>query len=205
MPQQDNYEIMSSTFSNPTKMGIIMLILEKGKMTVTEMAKYLPVSRSNLYHFVGQMVADGVLNEPEVVPKKNYVEKYYTINLEMFGSVSQEEWASRIRSMPPAELRSLLGSALMGYSMTLKIAADQVYQSTDEDSEKLKDWLLTNDGVLSYSSLSRKSTEIVVDGLNSLFKNLIQADRSSAGEEEISRFLVVFLPYLKRNSGEKEE
>lgn len=199
MAQPDRYEILSNAFSNPTKMGIIMLIVENGKMTVTSMAKFLDVSRSNLYHFVAQMVSDGILNEPEVVPKKNYVEKYYTLNREMFGSVDSEEWVRRISNMEPARIRTMLGSALMSYSMSLKLAADQIYQSSDEEAENIKKWLMTKPAWLSYSALGKTTSSRVEKSLNSLLKTL-QESESNQGEnqeDETSRLMIVFLPLLK--------
>lgn len=201
MDQPNRYEILSNAFSNQTKMGIIMLIVENGRMTVTGMARYLNVSRSNLYHFVAQLVDEGILNEPEVVPKKNYVEKYYTLNRELFASVDPNELINQIKSMKPGEIRTLLGSALMSYSMSLKLAADEVYQSSDEESENLKKWLLTKPAWLSYSALGETSSALVEEHLTTLIEALVEraSTESAQKEEETSRFMIVFLPFLKRS------
>lgn len=186
------------TFSNPTKIGIIMLLAEHNRMTVTEMSKYLNVSKSNLYHFVSQLLSDGVLNEPEVIPKKNYVEKYYTINMEMVETNDQEGWEAYLKDLNPDEARNMLGSALMAYSMNLKIAAEQIYNASDEDIEKVKDWMYNKKGWVSFSSLGEKSSEIAGNGINSLMKELI--DRAGSEDEKnekaVSRLLVIYLPFL---------
>lgn len=210
MVQSDTYEVLSAAFSNPTKMSIIMLLVENERMTVTSMAKYLDVSRSNLYHFVAQLVADGILNEPEVVPKKNYVEKYYTLNREMFASMDPDELVKQVKRLTPSEIRTLLGSVLMSYSMSLKLAADEIYQSSDEESENLKEWLLTKPAWLSYSALGESTSAIVEEHLKTLLEALLEgaANERTAHEEEISRFMIVFLPFLKRsirNTGKKQD
>jgi predicted transcriptional regulator len=64
MEKTDIYKKMLETFSNHTKMKIIMLLAENGEMTVTQMAPHLDLGRSNLYHFVRQMVNDGMLKNP---------------------------------------------------------------------------------------------------------------------------------------------
>jgi DNA-binding MarR family transcriptional regulator len=71
----DIYKILLNTLENPTKLSIVLLLSHRDKMTVTQMSKVVRVSRANLYHFVGQMVKDGLLSKPEAIVKKNYVEK----------------------------------------------------------------------------------------------------------------------------------
>lgn len=198
MEQSNKFEILTRTFSNPTKIGIIMLLAEHNRMTVTEMSKYLDVSKSNLYHFVAQLVSDGVLNEPEVIPKKNYVEKYYTVNPEMVGASDEEEWEDYLRDLDDDGIRNMLGSALMGYSMNLKMAAEQIYNASDEDVAKLKDWILTKNGWLSFSSLGEKSSEKAGKGVSALMKDLMEraGHQEDHQEEAVSRLLIIYLPFL---------
>ena len=65
MTDQDIYSKLLKTFQNSTKMSIILLLSENGKMTVTQMAKQVDVTKANLYHFVGEMTRDGLLSKPE--------------------------------------------------------------------------------------------------------------------------------------------
>ena len=67
------YDLLFKTLSNPTKASILMLLAMKDRLTVTQMAKHIKVTRSNLYHFVGEMVEDGLLSKPQVVVKKNHI------------------------------------------------------------------------------------------------------------------------------------
>ena len=71
MAKQDIFANLMRTFRNPTKMSIIFLLTENGKMTVTQMAEQVNVTKANLYHFVKEMVNDGIVLRPEVRVKKN--------------------------------------------------------------------------------------------------------------------------------------
>ena len=58
------------SFRNQSKLSILIILLQDGKMTATQMAKIIGTSRSNMYQNLKEMVEDGILKEPEVVVKK---------------------------------------------------------------------------------------------------------------------------------------
>ena len=198
MEQKGDFEILSKTFSNPTKLGIILLLTEHEKMTVTQMAKYLSVSRSNIYHFVAQMVSDGILNEPEIVAKKNYVEKYYTLNARMI-EFSEEDWEKGLNKMSVDELRSMISSALLGYSMNLKLSAEQISQASDDEIGKVRDWLLNMPSSLLFSTMRMSTVQNIRKHLESLSEELIRSSKEHEGEDskDVARLNIVFLPFLK--------
>ncbi len=197
MEQDNKFEALANSYRNPTKFSIIVLLAEQGKMTVTQMSQYISVSRSNLYHFVSQLLEDGILNEPEVIPKKNYVEKFYSLNEELFKATDYEQWGEVLKSKSHDEIRSLLSSVLLGYSMMLNMAANRFAHSSDDEAAKLKDWLTKEmPWCTTYSLLSRKGTESVAPAVKALDHSLSTIPVDTEDRQHFSRLLIVFLPFL---------
>ena len=196
---QNRYEILSDLFRNPTKFRIIMLLTEQERMTVTQMSKVIKVSKSNLYHFISQMVQQGLVLEPEVIPKKNYVEKFYRLNEDMFRAEDPKEWEKILLGATNNKIKEVVSSVLMGYSMTLSFIADRVANSDDSDCENLRNWLIEQTAyTLTYSLMSKKTTTKVKPILRQLWQALIESgeDDVSTLNTSVSRLLVVFLPML---------
>lgn len=198
---ENRYGVLSKAYMNPTKLSIILLLTEESRMTVTQMSEYINVSRSNLYHFVSQLVDDHILNEPEVVPKKNYVEKYYSLNEGMFRKEDPEEWDKLLKGASLDDLRELFSSLLMGYSLILNLAAKRISSSSDEEAEELRSWLAEETAwTASYSVIGQKTTGRVRPILKEL-NNELSEEKSSEedpGEDNLSRLLLVFLPMIGR-------
>ena len=196
---QNRYEILSDLFRNPTKFRIIMLLTEQERMTVTQMSKVIKVSKSNLYHFISQMVQQGLVLEPEVIPKKNYVEKFYRLNEDMFRAEDPKEWDKILLGATNNEIKEVVSSVLMGYSMTLSFIADRIANSDDFEGENLRKWLIEQTPyALTYSVMSKKTTSKVKPILRQLRQALIESgeDERSTFNTSVSRLLVVFLPML---------
>lgn len=205
MDQPDRYEVLSRTFSNPTKFGIILLLAEHERMTATEMSKHLDVSRSNIYHFVAQLVEDGVLNEPEVVPRRNYVEKYYTLNEEMLESSDMNLWRQKIEVASLDEIRDLVSSALLGHSMNLKISAEQIKHASESDMKKLKKWLLEKRTWVTYATMRSSRTEAIDSRLSAVTEELVNVPpEKDEGSIPGGKLLLVFLPVLGTGSDSTE-
>jgi DNA-binding Lrp family transcriptional regulator len=196
---KNRYEILSEVFRNPTKFRIIMLLTEQGRMTVTQMSKLIDVSKSNLYHFISQMVKEGLVLEPEVIPKKNYVEKFYRLNEEMFRAEDPKEWEKVLVGASNSEIKEVVSSVLMGYSMTLSFIADRVAKSDDSEGDDLRKWLIEQTPyTLTYAVMSKKTSTKIKPILRQLWQTLIESgeDRESTTNTSVSRLLVVFLPML---------
>ncbi len=196
---QNRYEILSDLFRNPTKFRIIMLLTEQERMTVTQMSKVIKVSKSNLYHFISQMVQQRLVLEPEVIPKKNYVEKFYRLNEDMFRAEDPKEWEKILLGATNNEIKEVVSSVLMGYSMTLSFIADRIANSDDSEGENLRKWLIEQTPyTLTYSVMSKKTTTKVKPILRQLRQALIESgeDEGSTFNTSVSRLLVVFLPML---------
>ena len=196
---KNRYEILSDVFRNPTKFRIIMLLTEQGRMTVTQMSKLIDVSKSNLYHFISQMVKEGLVLEPEVIPKKNYVEKFYRLNEEMFRAEDPKEWEKVLVGASNSEIKEVVSSVLMGYSMTLSFIADRVAKSDDSEGDDLRKWLIEQTPyTLTYAVMSKKTNTKIKPILRQLWQALIESgeDKESTTNTSVSRLLIVFLPML---------
>src|SRR5712692_8135910 len=126
MTKPDPYKALIDTLGNPTKLSIIFLLSHNEKMTVTQMARHVGVGKANLYHFVSQMVSDGLLTKPEAVVKVNYVEKYYRLNQEHFNAVNPDEQRKRLRGASPEKLRTILQSALVSVGLDFRLLAEEI-------------------------------------------------------------------------------
>ncbi|MCL4451363.1 MAG: ArsR family transcriptional regulator [Candidatus Thermoplasmatota archaeon] len=195
----NRYEMLTEVFRNPTKFRIILLLSEHGRMTVTDMAKLVKVSRSNLYHFIAQMVKDGIVKPPEVIPRKNYVEKFYRLNDEMFKAEDMKEWEKLLRIANAKEIKETVSSILMGYSMILNFIADRISASEDDDVEHLRKWLIEETPyTLSYAVMSKKTSSRINPILKELWNALSEeTERDDNSDTNAwSRLLLVFLPML---------
>ncbi len=193
------YKKLTDVFRNPTKFRIVLLLSEHQRMTVTDMAKLVKVSRSNLYHFIAQMVQEGIVLPPEVIPRKNYVEKFYRLNEEMFKAEDMREWEELLLSASPKEIKETVSSILMGYSMILNFIADRIAVSGDDDTENLRKWLIEQTPfTLSYTVMTKKTS----NRINPILKELWQALSEETEKDDTddmtmwSRLLLVFLPKL---------
>ncbi len=195
----NRYEKLTEVFRNPTKFRIILLLSEHGRMTVTDMAKLVKVSRSNLYHFIAQMVKDGIVKPPEVIPRKNYVEKFYRLNDEMFKAEEMKEWEKLLRIANPKEIKETVSSILMGYSMILSFIADRISASEGDAVEQLRNWLIEETPyTLSYAVMSKKTSSRINPILKELWKALSDETEKDDNSDSNawSRLLLVFLPML---------
>ncbi len=126
MTKQDPYKTIIDALGSPTKLSIIFLLSHNEKMTVTQMAKHVGVGKANLYHFVSQMVSDGILTKPEAVVKENYVEKYYRLNQEQFNAVNPDEQRKRLKGASPEKLKTILQSALVSIGLDFRLLAEEI-------------------------------------------------------------------------------
>lgn len=197
------YRKMTNLYSNPTKMNILLMLSEYGKMTVTQMSKHVDVTRANLYHSVSLMVNDGFLNEPEVKLKKNYVEKYYTINEEVFGSFDPRALEDHLAKLTVQELRIMLSTSMAGQSLLLKMASDRIADAEPEQIEHIREMFLKGRAWISYSVLARRNTEKVSEYIDKIIEVLSTSEpepNTSKAGRELTRLLIVFLPLI---GGEK--
>ncbi len=90
-------EVFLHALQNPTKVKVLVLLSDNEKMTVTQMASIVKVSRPNLYHVVSEMVSEGLLTGPEAKVKGNYVEKYYSLSEKAIAGEEEGKWRATVR------------------------------------------------------------------------------------------------------------
>lgn len=171
MEQNQVIETLFSTITNRTKLAVITLLVHRRRMTVTQMSKIIGTTRSNLYQIIGEMVDSGILNQPETVVKKNYVEKYYTLNETMFTSPDSEGWKKRLSSISGDQAKELLVAFLQAQSMNLQIMAQELQLSSPETVQKIQKMFSRDMFVLSYGRISDSSYEKFVEGMKEVTKS----------------------------------
>ena len=195
MKESQFYEEYIKVLKNETKASIIALLIQRGKMTVTDMSKYIHTSRSNLYHNAKELVEIGFLNEPESVVVKNYVEKYYTINSESLSGLSQEKLYDELLKFEPVMIKNLLLSALGTYSFLLKLLGEEVAMMKDDDVKKIPDYIRRGEAQLIYSRMSRDTYLKAIDKIKEVMEILeTSSDRDVKAEESQCSLMIVALP-----------
>jgi hypothetical protein len=100
-------------------------------MTVTQMSKFVRVGKANLYHFVSQMVRDGLLSKPETLVKKNYVEKYYGLDEKFFEALDPSEQRKRLKAARPEEFKTILQSTLVSIGLDFRLMAEEIARADE--------------------------------------------------------------------------
>ncbi len=132
----------------------MLLLTQKKEMTVTQMSNYIGVTRTNLYNSIVELVRDGMVSEPEVQVKKNYVEKYYRLNTLAFRAIDPFELQKRLnQGAGPSEYKDLLESFFICFSLYFKIYAHVMSESSREQLEEVSKELKEERILLSALSL----------------------------------------------------
>jgi len=204
MADQKRADTFVNNLRNPTKLGIILLLLQKGPMTVTQMSKTLRTTRSNLYQAVAELVSEGLLKEPDIRVKKGYVEKYYSINETTFDTLSESELDSSILSQNFDNLREVLFSFLKSQSFLLNLIAEEVLSSDDNYMREVKEMIQKKFYIASFSKLSDESFSLAVSKLQELLESLTQTENSAPLEKSGNMLLLIGIPsvdFLNFNKG----
>ena len=212
MPQ-DRLEKLFDVMSSQTKSHIMALLAIGGKMTVTQISEHIKTSRSNLYQAISDLQEQGFVNPPDVVVRKNYVEKYYSLNDEAFNEKKAGEMNEEFKKMSPDRLRNLMATFLLSQSLNLKVIAQEIMNVPDEDMKRAVEDGTHSHLSLSFSSLSDSSYSRVVEQLKPFMnyidnpENFKKEDSKDKHEDETNMVLVMAIPaYLLkslRNSRKK--
>ena len=192
--KRDINKILLDTLGNPTKLGIVMLLSHTEKMTVTQMSKRMKVTKANLYHFVSQMVSDGILSKPESQITKNYVEKYYRINPKFFTRVDPAEHRKRTKAATPAELKSLLQSALISMGLDFRILAEEISGADNTVLSRLAKLVAEEKLTISYSIIHDKTYEAILPELRRINKTMEELEKGQELAIKGSRIILIGLP-----------
>jgi|GEM_PF-2130110 DNA-binding transcriptional ArsR family regulator len=196
MDSKDRGMTLANSFKNPTKLEIVSVLIQKGKMTVTQMSRIIGTTKSNLYQAIAELVSDGLVNPPEVKVTKNYVEKFYTINEQAFSEVSAEEWKEKLLSLSNEDLRDLIVSFLLTQSVIMKIMAEEFNMLNAPAMENLKEILKLGFMFLSYSKLSNESYIKTSSILKTVEGTLNELEKQDNTKNPKNMLLLVGIPSL---------
>lgn len=197
MDIEKRFNLMFDTYKNQTKFNIILLLLEHEKLNVTQMGKYLGVSRSNLYQTVSQLVKDGILKKPVVVTRKNYVEKYYSLDHDFFNSLELPQILDQITTMTVEETRAIFRAFLMGHTFNLALISEKISQASDEQVLELRDALARQDAVMLYSVHHTENYPGVGKNLKGILDELERNSKLKQAEKgPLMRLMILALPFI---------
>jgi DNA-binding Lrp family transcriptional regulator len=182
------------SFRNQSKLSILIILLQDGKMTATQMAKIIGTSRSNIYQNLKEMVEDGILKEPEVVVKKNYVEKYYYPNTKLLDDFSEKQQMDLMTKKSPDELREYLISGINSEILRLKIIARKIEMKSNDEVRRDFDSQFFDQILFTNSWLSRKSYEYMVNRIRETFDDFYKDDKKvKEKDEEEERYNLILI------------
>ncbi|MGC8558316.1 MAG: winged helix-turn-helix domain-containing protein [Nitrososphaeria archaeon] len=183
-------ETLLRAFKNPTKLSIIALLLKNGQMTVTQLSKIINTTRPNLYRSIRELVNDGLILKPTVRVTKNYVEKYYGLNLKIFDSVKSRHVIDAISKAHTSDLRELMISFLLMNSLLSNVFVEQIKMASDSEMESYRQRILDGYILMSFSTLSDSSMEL----FSKYYKQFIDKIEKGAlnKKEKEKNALVVF-------------
>lgn len=186
-------EILLRAFKNPTKLAIIALLLKNGQMTVTQLSKIINTTRPNLYRSIRELVNDGLILKPRVRVTKNYVEKYYELNLKIFDSVKSRHIIDAISRAYTSDLRELMISFLLMNSLLSNVFVEQIKMASDPEMESYRQRILDGYILMSFSTLSDSSMKLFSKYYEQ-FTNKIEKGELNKKEKEKNVLVVFSLP-----------
>ncbi len=187
------------SFRNQSKLSILIILLQDGKMTATQMAKIIGTSRSNIYQNLKEMVEDGILKEPKVIVKKNYVEKYYYPNTKLLDNFSEKQQMDLMSKKSPDELREYLISGINSEILRLKIIARKIEMKSNDEVRRDFDSQFFDQILFTNSWLSRKSYEYMVNRIRETFDDFYKDDKKvkeTDEEEERYNLILIGIPKI---------
>jgi DNA-binding HxlR family transcriptional regulator len=187
------------SFKNQTKLSIIIVLFQKGRLTATQMSKIIGTSRSNLYQNLKEMVEDGILAEPESKVRKNYVEKYYYPNTQIFERFSPEDQEKVLMDKSPVELKEFFLSSLNSQILRLRIIAGEVDMMSGKELERLRDMYFYDQILFSNSWVKKETYERVLKYIKEILYKLIDeedAKTENHAEDDTYNLILIGIPKI---------
>jgi predicted transcriptional regulator len=181
MGMDNFYEKLNKLYESSTNLLIIYLLLENESMTVTEMSKNLNMTRSNLYRSVKNLVKENVIHEKSSLIEKNYVKKYYELNLEFFKGIDTTEQLNSIKKLDPVRISNILSSFFKAQAAYLNLQAQKLDKLSLDEMKNLQNNIMDNGNnfLLSFSSLSNESYLKVIEKLKKILNEMEKEDKTT--------------------------
>lgn len=197
MPEKREQPNLLKTFQNPTKLNIIMLLAENESMTVTQMSKLVRTTRANLYHFVSELVKEGLVFLSEAKVKGNYVEKYYRLNAEVFKGVGPAAQRERVKPSSSKEYRELLQSYYLSLSAYFRMYAERVSKADEAMMGRISDLIEKEKTLIVYSTLTDEGYEYALGELRRVAKTIIERWGDKKAPSGGNRVILFAFPDLR--------
>ncbi len=166
----------------------MLLLTQKKEMTVTQMSNYIGVTKTNLYNSIVELVRDGMVSEPVIQVKKNYVEKYYRLNTLAFRAIDPFELQKRYnQGAGSSEYKGLLESFFICFSLYFKIYAHVISESSRDKWEEVSKELKEERILLSALSLDDEQYAYELKEIRTLLKQRLIAREKTARQKTTAR------------------
>jgi len=123
-------EAFMETMKNVTRAAIFNQLYQKPEFTATEISKILGEDVDVIYYHMKFLRKMGLVSEPRVEVRGNYIEKYYSLTAEAKQSIAGEERGTFERKaldkMEPEEFRQVLMTAFALMQSATAGAANQI-------------------------------------------------------------------------------
>ena len=143
----DFAEALLETFRHPLR-GAILYQLLKGRTTASQIAQNLGEKPDRIYYHLKILRENNFIGEPEVVVRKNYIEKYYELDPQFRENFLQsvKEIGDKEKGMAPEEFKGLMLSflsmaisVLQGYRKRLEnMPPDKIQEIREKDTFEVK-------------------------------------------------------------------
>ncbi|KYK33697.1 MAG: winged helix-turn-helix transcriptional regulator [Theionarchaea archaeon] len=147
-------ETLLATLKHPLR-GAILYQLLKGRTTASQIAANLGEKPDKIYYHLKVLKENDFVGEPEVVVRKNYVEKYYELNPQFRENLlsSTREIVDKEQEMSPEEFKafmlsflSMAISVLQGYKKRLENApVEKIEEIQKKDNFEVKSIFFKDD------------------------------------------------------------
>lgn len=127
------------TMKNSTRAAIFDQLYRKSELTATEIAKNLGKDVDVVYYHMKFLKKLGLVSEPRVEVRDNYIEKYYSLAPEAKQSLARgesEKVTRKIEEMEPEEFRQLL---MAGFALIQSATAGAASQIKRVDRDVIAD------------------------------------------------------------------
>jgi DNA-binding transcriptional ArsR family regulator len=138
---QSYAEAYVRTMKNSTRAAIFDQLYRKSELTATEIARNLGKDVDVVYYHMKFLKKLGLVSEPRVEVRDNYIEKYYSLAPEAkqnLGRGESEKLTRKIEEMEPEEFRQLLMGAFALIKSATGGAANQIKQVDESVITELK-------------------------------------------------------------------
>ncbi len=138
---QSYAEAYVKTMKNSTRAAIFDQLYRKSELTATEIAKNLGKDVDVVYYHMKFLKKIGLVSEPRVEVRDNYIEKYYSLAPEAkqrFARGESEKVTREIGEMEPEEFRHMLMAGFALIQSATAGAASQIKQVDESVIAELK-------------------------------------------------------------------